>query len=853
MVRALFEAARDGDLEQLRAAMRNGASVNDATQKGLTVLMVAAHCGHEALVAELLAQGADVDARDGTGSSALLRSATLGHASVVRLLLEQGADLSAAKDTGTTALHRAAREGHTAIVALLVDRGMHVDCRNSWLATPLLLAATWGRAEVVQQLLDYGADLEATDLQGCTAVLRAAHWGRAGIMAVLIKAGANVNVQDRDGNSPLLLAARRGNADVVSMLIDAGADCPRSDADGDTPLVLAARSGHEDIMRLLLARQSDRGGFICDDPAEAPASAVGMETPTVELENQYELSGPPDPLDSELPDGEPVEIPNLSIDSCVVTYSFDSSFEGMGTDQEEVTSLLEESAVDLDEEAEVCDLVDSCSAPADTAVWADQREPACGPAQACSSQSKAVQVEGWEALIESAKTGHTNCAKVLLQQGLDPNVADSDGDTPLNFAVMYGHRQIVQLLLSVGASPDIPNDNGDTALILAARNNREDIAALLIDTEHKARAQWNQRDTRPNGEPPSIGNGAKPLLLAQLADFLIETLDDAIVEHMLERHAPEGARGTLRERMLETLFEHDLPEFLHDCLGEVGVLQALGQLGVRHDESCYEKPVHTLLAHFGILWVSDTLPDGPAAVMHELNVLCGRINNARDGESLMGAFLNVCLKVEQLLKMAVLGWAELAFSSGKGPVITEILQTSGRAAPDLEKLSFGHILWVFDKLPERIEHSDFAHVLEQKLGRRQIYSTRNQKTRFSERLEALVRERNALAHGRVDVQRRGVLGRLRRKYALITRDTEILIREMTEYHAVPRIATVVEETRDRVGRLGYRLVFDDGSSERIHRSTSLCFDNTYLYFGSHSNPRPVDPLMVSMKDIGRPA
>jgi ankyrin repeat protein len=65
----------------------------------------------------------------------------------------------------------------------------------------------------------------------------------------------------------------------------------------------------------------------------------------------------------------------------------------------------------------------------------------------------------------------------LLQHGVDVNLANGDGTTPLMIAAQYGWDQVVQHLLEAGAKVDLENDNGDTALILA--NNTASVQALL--------------------------------------------------------------------------------------------------------------------------------------------------------------------------------------------------------------------------------------------------------------------------------------------------------------------------------------------------------------------------------------
>lgn len=51
------------------------------------------------------------------------------------------------------------------------------------------------------------------------------------------------------------------------------------------------------------------------------------------------------------------------------------------------------------------------------------------------------------------------CLKVLLENGGDPNLPDSDGEPPLHRAYREGHREAFELLLDHGADPSIGRDN----------------------------------------------------------------------------------------------------------------------------------------------------------------------------------------------------------------------------------------------------------------------------------------------------------------------------------------------------------------------------------------------------------
>ena len=76
----------------------------------------------------------------------------------------------------------------------------------------------------------------------------------------------------------------------------------------------------------------------------------------------------------------------------------------------------------------------------------------------------------------------------MLQWPLDPNVTDTDGETPLHHAARNGHLQPVQLLLEAFADKDAATKiDLRTPLLLATRGGHLNIVQLLVaagaDTE----------------------------------------------------------------------------------------------------------------------------------------------------------------------------------------------------------------------------------------------------------------------------------------------------------------------------------------------------------------------------------
>ena len=69
----------------------------------------------------------------------------------------------------------------------------------------------------------------------------------------------------------------------------------------------------------------------------------------------------------------------------------------------------------------------------------------------------------------------------LLSINADPNVRDSDGQTPLHLAAERGQKEAVKLLLDHGANTNLQANDGDTPLHRSLIEKNNEIAKLLIN------------------------------------------------------------------------------------------------------------------------------------------------------------------------------------------------------------------------------------------------------------------------------------------------------------------------------------------------------------------------------------
>ena len=149
---AVFDAARGGDTETLRAALDGGVPADARNDAGDSLLMLAAyHCRAQAADL-LLVRGADPNVANAKGQQPLAGVCWKGALDIARALVEHGAQVNGS-GSGMTPLMLAAMCGHREVVALLLEHGADPTRRSTKGLSARDLAANI-KAQPVLDLLD---------------------------------------------------------------------------------------------------------------------------------------------------------------------------------------------------------------------------------------------------------------------------------------------------------------------------------------------------------------------------------------------------------------------------------------------------------------------------------------------------------------------------------------------------------------------------------------------------------------------------------------------------------------------------------------------------------------------------
>ncbi|XP_060651199.1 LOW QUALITY PROTEIN: protein fem-1 homolog CG6966 [Drosophila nasuta] len=228
----VFNAARDNNLPQLKAALYNKSAPEMATLisskvNGATPLVIACRNGHYDIVEYLLTKcranveqvgSISFDGEPIEDAPPLWCAAAAGHLGIVKMLVRRSANVNSTTRTNSTPLRAACFDGHYEIVKYLVHHGADFEVANRHGHTCLMIACYKGHYRIAQYLLSLNADVNRCSIKGNTALHDSAESGSLQILQLLLKHGATMDV-DYYGMTPLLAASVTGHMPIVEHLI----------------------------------------------------------------------------------------------------------------------------------------------------------------------------------------------------------------------------------------------------------------------------------------------------------------------------------------------------------------------------------------------------------------------------------------------------------------------------------------------------------------------------------------------------------------------------------------------------------------------------------------------------------
>jgi ankyrin repeat protein len=352
---------------------------------------------------------------------------------------------------------------------------------------------------IAASLLAAAAYLALAPSPAAAELLAAAESGDTSAALSEIQAGSDVNLRGSDGSTALMWAAYNGDADLVSALIAAGAEVSAANEFGTTALTEAAIIGNASIITALL-----------DAGADPDTRNPEGETPLMAVARTGNVAAARALLDA----GADVNATERWGGQSAVMWASAQAHP-------EMIALLAERGADLDARGVI-------------RQWARKiiTEP----------RPKDMNKGGFTPLLYAAREGCIECARVLIEHGADPDLADPERVTPLVMSILNMHFDFAAFMIEAGANVDKWDLFGRSPLYMAAdthtlpvmgngamvvlpsedEHTALDVARLLLEAGADPNLRLKRRPPYRNVPQDRAGDtilaqGATPLLRAARA------------------------------------------------------------------------------------------------------------------------------------------------------------------------------------------------------------------------------------------------------------------------------------------------------------------------------------------------
>uniref|UniRef100_A0ABD2VWG2 Uncharacterized protein n=1 Tax=Trichogramma kaykai TaxID=54128 RepID=A0ABD2VWG2_9HYME len=461
----------------VEALLDNGANPYLADDKGSTPLHTVSKKKYDVYWAEILlarcgeeSKAVWIDARDSFGNTPLILALSRGHRPLVDLLLRAGADPNLANAEGLTPLHficESPNVDHDDALTKFFEindgnrRAVQIDVRSRIGNTPLHVAVgCFGgnyRRKTVELLLRRGADPNLSNAKGETCLHIICRRDNVvddddedddNTLKIFFEINDYfgrklwIDVRDKKGNTPLHLALLAKRRKVAELLMNRGADLNLANADGSTPLhllFLGSRPFHADFMERFWEI-----GDASPRPLKIDARDKRGNTPLhLAMRNFAKVSNA---VELMLRRGANPNLANAEGETCLhIICRRDNVVDDDDEDDDNTLKIF----------FEINDYVGR-------KLWID-------------AQDKKGNTPLHLALLAKRR----KVAELLMNRGVDLNLANADGSTPLHLLFLGSrpfHADFMERFWEIGdASPrplkiDARDKRGNTPLHLAMRN-----------------------------------------------------------------------------------------------------------------------------------------------------------------------------------------------------------------------------------------------------------------------------------------------------------------------------------------------------------------------------------------------
>jgi len=355
------------------------------------------------------------------------------------------------------------------LVARYSERSIHGDGVS---LSPLVCAVANDNIPNIEWLLDHGADPNRLEKRERSALSYAIIFQRLGALQLLLQRGGNTRVQLSYGETPIFDGARDGNEAIISLLLQNPVDLNKANFKGEKPWQVAEAAGKLELIPLLHPEYLLYAGLSKQNPR-----FVSFALERGARVNVSDRDGVT-PLHVAISEGTPNKSRYLIRVQGGISLSAIGNSTPLRTDSRSLAQQFENVRRLIKKLEQNGDAPSAATLNGEDSLYGKLSAPSILLEEIDGGHSPYVPGTVLPALREDTHS----LTQILLLGKADPNARDTDGNSPLHYAVQRGELPLVQELLDAGANYELQNSAAVTPLLLAIRLKRPDIAALFLDT-----------------------------------------------------------------------------------------------------------------------------------------------------------------------------------------------------------------------------------------------------------------------------------------------------------------------------------------------------------------------------------
>lgn len=168
-----FNIARNGSLDEVKKALKEGANVNEKNDEWCTPLMFAAEENSDPMVIKTLIEaGAILESKTKGGATPIMGAVQKNpNIEVLKILIKEGANVNKENEIGFTPLiYAAIYNSNPDFITILIEAGADINYTNKIGYNAFLYAVLNNSIEIVQRLVSHGAYVLQRDVNGLNAL-----------------------------------------------------------------------------------------------------------------------------------------------------------------------------------------------------------------------------------------------------------------------------------------------------------------------------------------------------------------------------------------------------------------------------------------------------------------------------------------------------------------------------------------------------------------------------------------------------------------------------------------------------------------------------------------------------------